>query len=103
MLDYFYTDGFGMTIIIVGVWTVIAICSSVHAILRTFDDADGPFDNRVTETSRRFDSVDDEVNGLRQDVNYTNARLDVLIRALDAAQATPADVVPKSTAPPSPS
>ena len=102
MLDYFYPDGpFGLLIIVVGIWAIMTICFGVHAILRSFDDADGPFDNRVTETSRRFDSVDDEVNGLRQDVNYTNARLDVLIRALDAAQATPADMVPESAAPPS--
>ena len=102
MLDYFYPDGpFGILLIIVGAWAVITICFGVHTILRSFDDADRPFDNRVTEISRRFDSVDGEINGLRQDVNYTNARLDVLIRALEAAQAIPADVVPKSTAPPS--
>ena len=102
MLDYFYPDGpFGLLIIIVGIWAIMTICFGVHAILRSFDGADGPFDNRAAEISRRFASVEADVKGLRQDVNYTNARLDVLIRALEAAQATPADVVPESTAPPS--
>ena len=73
---------------------------------KRLDDMIASVDARFDDVNKRLDAMDDrlavveaDIKGLRQDINDTNARLDLLIAVLEATQAIPADVVPKSTTP----
>ena len=115
----------GALITVIGAVFIAGLSYGIHTLDTRFDDLNASIDTRfddmnasidtrfddmeddISDLAGRFDdleaSVGSDINGLRRDVNYTNTRLDILIGVLEATQAIPADVVPKSAIPPEPS